>query len=451
MNTTLRQKLMGLSAWVFIAAFALPAQAMNIQEVTSRGGIKAWLVQDDKLPLIAMQFAFRGGVEQDPADKQGLATLTMNLLTEGAGPYDADTFQEELAGHSINMGFEASRDALLGSVKTLRADKDKAFDLLHMALTKPHFEASAIERLRAQQLVGIKSQFGSPDWQARYALFRQIFGNHPYSQRRLGNLETLQHLTRNDIQSFAAHHLARNNLIIAVAGDISPNELAPLLDSVFGDLPKTDQQTSISDFIFPQEPATVLVPREGTQTALLFAMPGPKRDDPDWYAADIANYILGGGGFSSRLMQDVRDKNGLTYGISTSLSAMDYGGVIVGDAATDNNKTQKAWSIASDTIRNFYDNGATEKEVSAAKDYLTGALPLTMTSTDRIAGALVSMQLEHLSRDYMDRYNDLIRNVTSDDINRVIKRWFNPDHLTLVMVGKPDGMTASQTQEPVRQ
>jgi zinc protease len=192
------------------------------------------------------------------------------------------------------------------------------------------------------------------------------------------------------------------------------------------------------------------VPREGTQTALLFAMPGPKRDDPDWYAAEIADYILGSGGFSSRLMQDVRDKKGLTYGINTGLSPMEHGGVIVGEAATDNAKTGQAWDIAMDTMHRFYDDGVSEKEIEAAKDYLTGALPLAMTSTDKIAGVLAEIQLEHLPRDYLDRRNDLLRNVTMDDIDHVIKRWFNPSGLSLSMVGKPEGIIPTKTQNPAR-
>jgi zinc protease len=429
---------------------AFPVRAMNIEEVKSRSGVKAWLVEDHKLPLIAIHFAFRGGVEEDPADKQGLTNLTMGLLTEGAGPYNAEEFQQELADYSIGIGFEAGRDALFGDLKMLKADQDKGIELLHLALTNPRFDAAAIERLRGRQLAALKSQLGNPGWQARYALFRQIFGAHPYGERRLGTIETLAKITRADIQRFAARHLARDNLIIAVAGDITPGELAPMLDKIFGELPKESHLRDIPDVVWPSEPASILVPREGTQTEMLFALPGPKRDDPDWYAAEIANYILGGGGFSARLMQDVRDKEGLTYGIDTGLSPMEHAAVIVGNSATDNPKTAHAWAVTLETMHKFYDDGVTEKEINAAKDYLTGSLPLTMTSTDKIAAALVEIQRDRLGQDYMDRYNDLIRGVTEEDVAQAIKRWFNPDKLTVVMVGKPEGMTPTQTREAIR-
>jgi zinc protease len=426
------------------------AHASNIEEVTGKSGVKAWLVEDHKLPLISLHIAFRGGVEQDPFDKQGLANLTMNALTEGGGPYDADTFQQKLADHSIAMNFNAGRDALYGTIKTLSSEKEETFALLQLVLTKPRFDEKDIERERSQQLATLRVQLGNPDWQARYALFQKIFGDHPYGSRRLGTTETLARLTRNDISSFAARHIARDNLVVAVAGDITARDLSTALDQMFGDLPRHAQLSPVSEVAWPLDTATILTPREGTQTALLFAMPGPKRDDPDWYAAEIANYILGGGGFSSRLMQEVRDINGLTYDINTTLSAMEHGGLLTGEAATDNPKTGKAWEIILDTMHHFYEDGAKEKDVKAAKDYLTGALPLSMTSTDKITRILLEWQLDRLGPDYLDRRNDLIRNVTVEDVDRVIRRWFNPDRLTLSMVGKPENIVPTQTKELIQ-
>jgi len=426
------------------------ARATTIPEVTSPGGIKAWLVEDHKLPLIAVQFALRGGVEQDPADKQGVSFLTMNLLTQGAGSYDAAAFQQELADHSIGMGFDANRDALVGNLKTLSSEKDKAFELLHLALTQPRFDAFDIERIRSQQLTALRQQLGNPGWQGRYALFQYIFGDHPYGRRRLGSSETLASITQDDIRRFATQHLAQDNLVIAVAGDINPADLAIVLDKVFGSLPKEATLSPITDILWPAKPARILVPREGTQTDMLFVLPGPKRDNADWYAVEIANYILGGGGFSSRLMQEVRDKNGLTYGIDTGLSPMEHGGLIVGKAATDNPKTAKAFQITLQTMQQFFEQGATEKEVQDAKNFLTGALPLALTSTDKIASALVSLQLDRLGRDYFDRHSDYLRAITPDDVNKAIRRWYDPAGLSLSMVGKPDGVEPTLTRDLVR-
>ncbi len=436
---------------ICLPLLSMPAHATNIQEVTSSKGITAWLVEDHKLPLIAMNFAFRGGVEQDPADKQGLATLTMSLLSQGAGSYDAAAFQQQLADHSIAMRFSAGRDALEGNIKTLREERQTAFDLLHVALTKPHFDTVEIDRARGRQFTRMRFQLGDPDWQARYAMLSHIFAGHPYDQRGQGSSKTLASLTADDIKGFAAAHLARSNLVVAVAGDISPGELKTALDQVFGDLPANAKLMPLPDVTWPKDVASIMVPRDGTQTSLLFAEPAPKRLDADYYAAEIADYILGGGGFSSRLMQEVRDKHGLTYGIDTGIAPMEHASMLIGSAATENPKTGKAWNITLGVWRDFFQKGVTSDEISGAKDYLTGSLPLTMTSTDAIAATLVSMQVEHLGRDYLDKRDGIIRSVSADDVGRTIHNWFDPAKLTLVMVGKPAGIKPTVTQPQAKE
>ncbi|MGE3623936.1 MAG: M16 family metallopeptidase, partial [Bdellovibrionales bacterium] len=272
-----------------------------------------------------------------------------------------------------------------------------------------------------------------------------------YGQRSLGSPRTLTAITKDDIHDFAAAHLARDNLVVAAAGDISPEELKVVLDRVFGDLPAKSTLTPVADVVWPGEPASILVPREGTQTVLMFARPGPRRDNPDWYAAEIVNYILGGGGFTSRLMHEVREKNGLTYGIDTGLAPMDHAGMLIGSANADNPKAARAWDLTRRVWRDLYENGVKPEEVKAAKDYLTGSLPLTLTSTHAIAEVLVGIQIERLGRDYLDRRDDYLRAVTDEDIQNVIKKWFDPEAATLVMVGKPENVTPTRTSEQLRE
>ncbi len=441
-------------AFLVLLSWFMPTQVMaasvKVEEITSPGGIKAWLVRDDKLPLIAMHFSFRGGVEQDPTDKQGLAELTAALLTQGAGSYNSESFQQQLADQSIQLEFNAGRDAITGAIKTLSATRDAAFKLLNLALTQPRFDLEALERARSQQLTAMKFELGDPDWQARHALFAAMFGDHPYGMRHFGTIATLNGITRNDIKDYATHVLARDNLFIGVAGNITPEDLAKILDDVFGALPAQAKTSPIADFVWPTDKTQILVPREGTQTGILFTAPAPSRDDPDWYAAQIVNYSLGGGGFSSRLMREVRDKEGLTYGISTQLAAMDHAAMIMGQAATDNAKAGAAKLLLTRVWRGVYRNGITEDEVAVAKDYLTGALPLQLTSTGAIAGVLVGMQLQQLGIDYLDRYKALIQQVKIEDIQRVIQKWFNPDKLMFAVVGMPVGIEPTQTQEQTR-
>ena len=444
----------GFATALLLLLFLLPLPALaavKVEAVTSAGGIKAWLVRDDKLPLIALHFAFRGGVEQDPADKQGLAELTAALLGEGAGDYDSEAFQQRLADKSIQLGVSAGRDALHGSLKTLREFRETAFAMLRLSLTQPRFDAEALERVRGQQLAQMRQEIGDPDWQARRALFDKLFAGHPYAMRHFGTTRSLASLTREDAKDFAARHLARDNLVVGVAGAITPEELGVALDQIFGALPEHAKQTPVGEAVWPEKSATILVAREGTQSQLLFALPAPKRDDADWYAAEIVNYIIGGGGFSSRLMQDVRDKAGLTYGIGTGLAPMDHAAILVGQAATENAKAGEAWAIIRETWRKFYESGVTEAEVDAAKDYLTGSVPLHLTSTGAIAGTLVGMQLDGLGPDYLDAHDALVRGVTLDAIHRVLRRWFDPEKFVTAIVGEPAGINPTERRETVRE
>jgi len=423
------------------------AAGPQIVEVTSKSGIKAWLVEDHKLPLISLRFAFQGGVETDPADKQGLAVLATSLLTQGAGPYDDRAFQERLAAQSIQMDISAGRDYTVGEVKTLRRAKEEAFHFLGLALTKPRFDEPTFERVRDGQLTAVKAQLANPGWQGRVALFRSVFGDHPYSYRSLGSLGTVKRLTRADAQAFVQQRLAKDKLFVSVVGAISPDELAAALDAVFAALPAQASPDTLGPALWPATNKTILVTREGTQTNILLATPMLHRDDPDWYAAEIANYILGGGGFISRLMKAVRAKEGLTYGIGTSLSSMEKASLLVGHVATDNAKVAEVLSLLKSVWQTFYDKGVTADEVTAAQDYLTGSLPLSLTSTDAIASTLLVMQTEKLGIDYLDKQQEKYRAVTRDDVQRVIAKWFNPDRTDISLVGKPESVTIDQKNE----
>ncbi len=438
---------------VFLLLGILPAHAIDVQVVTgNKTGVKAWLVEDHKLPIISLRFSFQGGIEQDPADKQGLGALTLQALTEsGAGPYDAAAFQQRLADQSITITFGAERDELVGGIKCLSADKKAAFDLLRLALTSPRFDAADIERLRARQLSGVLSQYGDQRWQARNALLNDIFPNHPYNQRRLGSQQSLKAITRADIQTYAAAHFALDNLTVAAAGDITPAELSAALDRIFAGLPSRAVLKTIPEVPEIGSSSPIVIRRDGTQTSMIFALSGPKRDDPDYYAAEIANYILGGGGFVSRLMQEVREKKGLTYGISTMLISAQRSGQIIGETDVDNPRATEAHTLIRTVFRRFRDEGPTSREVEAAKDYLTGAMPLILTSTDKIARVLVYLQRNNLGRDYLDRYKEIIHDVTVQDVTRVVTRYFNPEKMSLVLVGKPESIAGARNKETVKQ
>lgn len=437
-------------AWSFVL-LALPALALPVQEVMSAKGIRAWLVQDHNTPILALQFAFRGGVEQDPADKQGLSVLFADALTEGAAKREARDYQQALAAHGLSFGLDAGRDAIAGSLYGLTAELPMAAELAHDALTAPRFDEDAVARLKQRQAGAIAARLADPEWQARRALYATVYAGHPYSYRSLGSAASLKAIGIADLRGELKRRLARDNLLVSAVGDITPDALATLLDQIFGDLPEHADLRPMQEVSVPSKPTSLHLQQEGGQSYLLFVAPGIKRDDADWHAANLLNYILGGGGFESRLMEEVRNKRGLTYGIDTSLAAMRYSGLLVGEAKTANAKAGEAWETTRQVWQNVYENGVTEDELKAAQDYLIGSLPTGFTSSGAIAGMLLALQKDNLPKDYLDQRADLLRAVTVDDVARVAKRLLNPARISLVAVGAPEGIKTDKEEEFVHE
>ena len=424
---------------VLIAGPAGAARAVDVQRVVSPMGIEAWLVENAAVPVISVKFAFRGGVELDPPGKEGLANLTSILLDEGAGDLDSATFQARLRNAAIQLSFDAGVDAFYGSLKTVTANADEAFDLLRLALTAPRFDAEAVERMRAAVFADIRRRVADPQWMARRAYYELAFPDHPYSRPSRGTAPTLSALTADDLRGFVASRFARDNLVVGVTGDISAAELGPLLDRVFGGLPARADLGETP----PATPAgaaeRVLVERDGAQSVMLLAQPGIARKHPAFYAALLVNRILGGGGFNARLTEEVREKRGLTYGISSFLITFQHADLLMVNSSLSNDNVAEALDIVLREWRRMAENGVTQAELDDAKTYLTGSFPLRFTSSDRIASILLGMQLDDLGIDFLDRRNAQVEAVTLADANRVAAQLLDPDALTVVVVGAPGG------------
>ncbi|MFV3074171.1 M16 family metallopeptidase [Niveispirillum fermenti] len=424
---------------------ALPAAAIDIEKVVSPGGVEAWLVRDTKNPIIAMQFAFQGGTERDPAGKLGLAIMAASTLDEGAGELDSQAFQGRLDDNSIQLAFSAGRDGFVGRVTTLVETKDTAFDLLHLALTRPRFDPDAIERLRGQLLASLRRSQADPSYWAQLAFGDTVFPGHPYGLPQRGTPETLAAITREDLVEFARTRLVRDGLKVAVSGDITAAELAPLLDRLFGELPASATLAPVADTVPAAPGKTILVPRPIPQTVMIMAHAGLDRSDPDWYAASILNYVLGGGGFSSRLMDEVREKRGLTYGIGSGLVSYDHANLITVSGSTVNEKAAEALSVTKEIWADVAQNGITQEELRDAQTYMTGSFPLQFTNNGAIAGLLLQVQRDNLGIDYLNKRNDLLNAVTLADVRRVAARLLDPARLTTILVGQPAGVTADGT------
>jgi len=423
-------------------AAALPVSAaVEIDEVTSPGGIDAWLVQEDSIPFTALEIRFKGGTILDPEGKEGAVNLMMGLLEEGAAEMDAQGFaaaREELAA---SFEFDAYDDAVSISARFLTENRDEAVALLRAALVEPTFDQVAVDRVRDQVLSNIASDLNDPRTIAYRAFSDAAFPDHPYSRPNDGTRDSVATLTRQDIVDAHAATLVRDRLYVGAVGDITPEELGTLLDDLLGDLPATGG-TLPEDAAYSAEPGVSVIDYDTPQSVVIFGHEGIDRHDPDFFAAYVANEIFGGGGFNSRLMEEVRVKRGLTYGVGTGLQPMDYGALILGQASTANESVAETVEVLRDEWARIAE-GVTEGELDAAKTYLTGAYPLRFDGNARIAGILVGMQMDGLGVDYIASRNDNIEAVTLDDIARVADRIYRPEDLRFVVVGQPEGLDAT--------
>jgi zinc protease len=440
----------GLAAWGLAAALvaAVPTDAsagngIDIQSVTSPGGITAWLVEDDTIPLVAMSFSFEGGAAVDPEDKAGLSKYLSTMLDEGAGDLDSEAFQRRIADLSIRLSFRADRDHFEGSLQTLSETREDAFDLLKLALTEPRFDAEPMERMRGQLLVGILQDDEDPEEIANRAWMRAMFATHPYARPVSGSAATVGAIEASDLEDLRRRLFTRDRLHIAVVGDIDAETLKRLLDDTFGGLAETSGIPEVPDASPVQGPLLEVVDRNIPQSVIRFGHPGIKRDDPDFIPAYIVNSILGGGGFGSRLMAEVREKRGLVYSVFSALQPLRHAGLLIGGAATMNERAAETIAVVRQQLKRMAEEGPSEAELEEAKTYLVGSYPLGFDSNTGIANRLLSIQQDDLGIDYVNRRNDMVEAVTLEDARRVARRIIDPDRLVVTVVGQPKGVAST--------
>ncbi|SLN19721.1 Peptidase M16 inactive domain protein [Roseovarius litorisediminis] len=431
-------------AFAFVMLFAaLPAQAeVDIQEITTPAGINAWLVEDHSIPFVALELRFRGGGSLDAPGKRGAVNLMTGLLEEGAGDMDSRAFARRTEELAASFSYSASHDTISVSARFLTENRDQAIALLRESLVNPSFNQPSIDRVRGQIISIIQSDQKDPRNLATEAFDALVYGDHPYGSSLNGTLETVSGLTRDDVLAAHKATLARDRLFVSAVGDITANDLSAVLDQLLGDLPATGAPLpGDADVNLPG--GMQVVEFDTPQSVATFAQPGIDRDDPDFFAAYLLNHILGGGGFESRLMNEVREKRGLTYGVYSYLVDRDGAQVWMGSVASANDRIAEAISVIRDEWVRIRENGVTEAELQDAKTYLTGAYPLRFDGNGPIANIAVGMQIEGLPTDYIATRNDRVNAVTLEDVNRVARDLLNPDKLTFIVVGKPEGLDST--------
>ncbi|MBS0233155.1 MAG: insulinase family protein [Proteobacteria bacterium] len=432
-------------ALLFVVSVSHPAAAMNIQKVKSPGGIEAWLVEEHSVPLLSLRYAFDGGNSQDPRGKEGLANFITAMMDEGAGDIKSEDYQERMENIAMRMSYDDSKDSLYGSFETLTKNRDKAVELLKLSVQKPRFDTDAVERIKQQLLANLAYADKDPDKVAMREWYAQAFPNQPYGRSANGTQETVAKITRDDLVEFHKRNFARDNLKVVAVGDITAAELGNILDDVFGGLPAKADLIPVSKTSPVEGGSQKIVEMGVPQSVAVFGLGAMPRKDPDFMTAFVVNHILGGGGFSAKLMEEVREKRGLAYSVYTYLQPYQHATILVGSVATKNASMAESLSIIRGEMKKMAENGPTADDLQAAKDYLTGSYALRFDTNSKIASQLLGLMQEGFGPDYVENRNKMIEAVTLEDAKRVAARLLKPENLVVTVVGKPTGMNAAAT------
>lgn len=410
------------------------ARAISIQEVEGSSGVKAWLVEDYTVPIITIAASFRGGAVQDLPGKEGLASLLSTLFDEGAGPYDSKDFQARLEKLGVSLRYNDSRDGFRVSLRTLSSDLDNAVEMMRLSLSDLHFEENSISRMREALKARILRRENNPTTRAGKAMRSSLFGEHPYARSSYGTVDGLSAISREDLVDHFKRLFAKDNLTVAIVGAIDSDEASNILDNIFGELPDTADLEPVTnvDVSFGEN---IRIEENLPQSTITLALPGVPRSDPEFFAAYLMNHILGGGSFSSRLYDEVREKRGLAYSVYSSLTNYDNASFLSLGSKTKADRAEETLSIMRSEIERMANDGPTVEELESAKKYVIGSYAINnLDTTAKIARALVAMQEEDLGRDYIDRRSDLINAVTLEDVKAVAKRLLSREP-TIVVVG----------------
>ncbi len=410
------------------------AGAVDIQKFTTPKGIEVYLVENYTSPLITVSFSFEGGSSQDPTDKIGAARMLSTMLDEGSGDIKSKEFQAKEEELGVEIGFSAGRDYFTGTMQTLGENSMQAFELLRLAINEPRFDAAPIERMRQALLLGLNRSKTRPQSIAAKTLRHALFKKHPYANSTRGSIEGISAVQRNDLIATHRRLFVKSGLVIGVVGAINSAELAPVIDQVFASLPqKSDMQ--IVPEITPEFGQDIRENMDIAQTLVNFAFPGVKRSHPDFFAAYLANHILGGGTFSSRLYNEVREKRGLAYSVYSHIATNSHTAYTIVGSATSSKRVDETIKIIRDELKKMADKGPTAQELAAAKKYIIGSYAIRNLDTSlKVASVLVAIQQIDLGIDYIDKREAIIDSVSLEDVKRMANEMLKQKP-TLVIVG----------------
>ena len=428
-------------ATLIAATAAQPAGATTVQRVVSPGGIVAWLVQEPSLPLVALNFAFVGGATADPADKPGVGYMVSSLLDDGAGELDSKAFQQRLEENAVELRFSVTHDYFYGSIRLLKERQDQSFDLLRLALNQPRFDADAVSRIRDQILAALRRESTDPGTIASRTWWHTAFPNHPYGRPTNGTLTSVPTITVDDLRTYLRQVMARDGLKVAAVGDIDPATLGQVLDRVFSALPASAMRAAVPDAPVSDGGRRIVTQLNVPQAVVRLGGAGIMRKDPDFIPAYIVNHILGGGSFTSRLYQEVREKRGLAYGVYSYLLTLRHAAIFMANTQTQAASTREALELIEAQVHRMVTEGPTADELVKAKAYLKGSYALNFDTSTKIASILLQNQLDDLGIDYIEKRNGLMDAVTIEGARRAADR-LGKGGLLVTVVGQPKDLSS---------
>ncbi len=432
---------------VLIAAFILffisQAHALEVRREIAPGRLTVLQVERHNLPVVRITLLIKASPLNEPADKAGVAYLTSKLLDEGTARRSSSDISSEVEFLGASLDASANSDFSSLSLSVLKKDIEKGFDLFSDVLLNPSFKQEELARKKELLKGVLRQKEEDPAFVAEKTFIKEVFGSHPYGRLVEGSIESIDKITRDDIVRFYRSNYLPDNAILSVVGDLTPRELDSLLQKYLSGWSKRQHapvaggtsESTASGTATPAGGKTVLVNKDITQATIILGGLGISRSNPDYYAAQVMNYILGGGGFASRLMKTVRDEMGLTYSINSAFIGNKEPGQFEVEVQTKNESSGAVINEIVKEMRLIQREPVTDQELSDAKAYLTGSFPRRLETSRRIADFLAARQFYNLGDDYIEKYPEYINKVTKEDIMRVAAKYLTPADYKLVIVG----------------
>lgn len=412
------------------------AATPNIETWQTDAGAEVLYAAAPDLPMVDVRIAFDAGSARDDA-QPGLASMTANMLTEGAGGLDADTIAERVESVGAELGTGAGRDMAYASLRSLTEPETlgTAVEILTKVLAAPAFPPSDLERLRANTLVGLRQQEQDPGSVASRALYRAVFGQHPYATDPDGNRDSVAAMTRDDLVRFHERYYTASNATVAIVGAVGRAQAEVLAEVLTAGLPQGEPPAPLPPVADLETGVVERIAFPSSQTHLYMGQPGMRRGDPDYFSLYVGNHILGGSGLVSILMDEVRERRGLSYSAYSYFAPMAERGPMIMGLQTKNAQVDEARQVMLDTLERFVLEGPTAEELEAAIKNITGGFPLRIASNGKIVQYLSIIGFYDLPLDYLDRFTERVRAVTAEQVRDAYRRRVHPQRLAVVMVG----------------